>query len=100
MANDSLPPEADILDRNDDFNKTMAGLSKTYTRRRVVDTLLGVIIALAIGIVAGLLYLDYHLENKIEKTDQNETQLICAHLDNPSHFLGCVNVGPPVTIGK
>lgn len=90
--------DSDILERNDELNQKVSGLTESYTRRKVVDSLLAVIIILVVALFSTLLWLNYHLENNIERTSNQETQLICEHLLNESqeyHYLVCDEVGRP-----
>lgn len=94
MTDDS----GDVLERNEQLNKQVAGFASTYTRRRVVDTLLSILIVLSSAILIILLIADYDLEHQIDNTDVRETQLICEHLDHPEKYTACQDVGAPKEI--
>jgi hypothetical protein len=94
----------DVIDRNDDFNKTvLADLSKTYTRRRVVDTLLVILIVLGITTIVALTIVDFNLQNSIEHSDDDEISLLCNQLIvPPNSFVRhvCIaNGSPPIVRG-
>jgi beta-lactamase regulating signal transducer with metallopeptidase domain len=96
--------DIDILDRNDDLNKRVNDLSSTYTRRRVVDTLLVIIIFLVAVAITVFVVLQIRTDNKIEHTDVSETQLICTDLQQEDHvghniYAICNEVGAPKMIG-
>lgn len=95
--------DSDVLERNDDLNRRMQSLSMSYTRRKVVDTLLVIIIVLVITAITVLLFSDHQLETRINTTDIQETQLICEHLLNESqehHYVICDEVGRPEIKGE
>lgn len=90
--------DSDILERNDELNKKVSGLTETYTRRKVVDSLLGVIIVLIVASISTIVWINFSIENNIEHTSNQETQLICEHLLNESqehHYVVCDEVGRP-----
>jgi hypothetical protein len=93
-----LPRSADILDRNDEVNAIMSTFERNYTRRKVVDTLLTIIIALACTIIILLLLSINGLDRKINTNDIHVTQMICEDLDQEQpndHFVICQHVGRP-----
>jgi hypothetical protein len=90
--------DIDILERNDKLNAQVRNLASTYTRRKVVDTLLVIIIVIGMVTLISLLLYDSHLESQINDSDLRQTQLICEHLLNESQehqYSVCLEVGRP-----
>ncbi len=94
-----LTKDVDILDRNVEVNAIMSKFAETYTRRRVIDTLLAIVIALLIGVIILLAVSNDHLDNHLIQIELHETQLECAQLPNTNTYLMCQNVGKPIRIG-
>lgn len=99
-------PDSDVLERNEELNKRVASLSANYTRRKVVDSLLAIIIGILVALVIILLLIDFDLDHHIlnidEKTDMTsitQIQLLCSHIPEKLNYVACVKVGPPPTIG-
>jgi hypothetical protein len=91
-------PDTDILERNDALNVQVRNISSTYTRRKVVDTLLVIVIVLVITTLVSLLLYDAHLESQINDSDLRQTQLLCEHLLNEQQehrYVVCLEVGRP-----
>jgi len=87
-----LDKEADVIDRNEEVNRLMSYFAENYTRRKVVDTLLSVVIALIMGLFIFLMFINWHLESHIQKLETNETQIECSQLKNPALFPACTHV--------
>jgi hypothetical protein len=90
--------ETDILERNERLNAQVRNISSSYTRRKVVDTLLIIVIVLVITSMISILLFDAHLESQINDSDTSQTQLICEHLLNESQehqYSVCLEVGRP-----
>ena len=91
----------DVLERNEELNTQIKNFSGTYTRRKVVDTLLVIIITLGIVAIALATLFSLHLDNQIHDTDKGDIQLICADLaeEQPNnHYFVCVHIGKPALI--
>lgn len=90
--------DSDILERNDELNRKVSGLTETYTRRKVVDSLLVVIIVLVVAAISTIVWINFSIENNIENSSTQETQLICEHLlkeNQEHHYIVCDEVGRP-----
>ncbi len=87
----------DVLERNERLNQMASKMESTYTRRKVVDSLLSVLIVLAIVTLILFLLASYRLENQIKDSDTRLTQLICLHLPggHAQQYAVCRQVGLP-----
>jgi len=94
-----LPRSADIIDRNDEVNTIMQSFAETYTRRKIVDTLLAIIIALLLGTIVFLIVFNYHFDNHLIQIERNETQLECSQLKDANTYYVCLHVSPPKRVG-
>lgn len=94
-----LDGNADIMDRNDQINKIMSTFSETYARRRVVDTLLAIVIAILLGLSVFVVIDADNSNNKMSRFEQHEIQLECSQIHNSNMFVLCQHVGLPQKIG-